>query len=98
MTDDIVQRLRATPNWKRESFGAWKDCVLTYDRAPFEAADEIERLREIARAALEKHQTGIRYIVRGKEDEVLVFLREWTLVADALGEICTSQPTGDSHG
>ena len=42
--DDLVQRLRNTPNWMRESFGSWKDCVLKYDRAPFEAADEIERL------------------------------------------------------
>ena len=28
----------------RESFGSWKDCVLKYDRAPFEAADALERL------------------------------------------------------
>ena len=45
---DIVQRLRDTPNWRKESFGSWKDCVSTYDRAPFEAADEIERLRALA--------------------------------------------------
>jgi hypothetical protein len=45
MMDDLAQRLRNTPNWMRESYGSWKDCVLTYDRAPFEAADEIERLR-----------------------------------------------------
>lgn len=48
MTDhtDIVERLNNTPNWMRESYGSWKDCVLTYDRAPFEAAAEITRLRE----------------------------------------------------
>lgn len=47
MTDhtDIVERLNNTPNWMRESYGSWKDCVLTYDRAPFEAAAEITRLR-----------------------------------------------------
>lgn len=49
---------------------------------------EVERLRAIAREALHRHQTGIRYIVRGKEDEVLVFLREWTMVADSLSQIC----------
>lgn len=42
---DIVLRLRDTPNWRKESFGHWKDCTSSYDRAPFEAADEIERLR-----------------------------------------------------
>ena len=42
---DILTRLRNTPNWMRESYGSWKDCVLKYDRAPFEAAEEIERLR-----------------------------------------------------
>lgn len=41
----LVERLRDTPNWMRESFGSWKDCVLKYDRAPFEAADELEVLR-----------------------------------------------------
>jgi hypothetical protein len=39
---DLLSRLRDTPNWMRESYGSWKDCVLKYDRAPFEAADEIE--------------------------------------------------------
>lgn len=42
---DLISRLRDTPNWMRESYGSWKDCVLKYDRAPFEAADEIEKLR-----------------------------------------------------
>ena len=52
MTDhpDIVDRLNNTPNWMRESYGSWKDCVLTYDRAPFEAAAEITRLRAEAEA------------------------------------------------
>jgi uncharacterized Zn finger protein len=42
---DIVERLRNTPNWMREAFGSWKSAMLSYDRAPFEAADEIEKLR-----------------------------------------------------
>ena len=53
----LVERLRNTPNWMRESYGSWKDCVLKYDRAPFEAADEIEVLRcqvDSLRAALMK--------------------------------------------
>ena len=41
----LVERLRDTPNWMRESFGSWKDGVMKYDRAPFEAADELEVLR-----------------------------------------------------
>lgn len=50
---DIVERLRDTPNWMRESWGGWKDCTMQYDRAPFEAADEIERLRTLASDAYE---------------------------------------------
>ena len=42
---DIVERLRNTPNWMREEFGSWKSSMLSSDRAPFEAADEIENLR-----------------------------------------------------
>lgn len=44
MSDDLVKRLRDTPNWMREGFQDWKDNVRTYDRAPFEAADRIEEL------------------------------------------------------
>jgi hypothetical protein len=53
----LVERLRNTPNWMRESYGSWKDCVLKYDRAPFEAADEIDVLaiqRDDLQAALQK--------------------------------------------
>jgi hypothetical protein len=46
---DIVERLRNTPNWLREEFGSWKSAMRSYDRAPFEAADEIEKLRELLR-------------------------------------------------
>ena len=56
--DDLVQRLRNTPNWMRESFGSWKDCVLKYDRAPFEAADAIERLTAERDSALLAYKTS----------------------------------------
>lgn len=49
---DIVERLRDTPNWLRESWGHWKDCTTKYDRAPKEAADEIERLRTLLRRGM----------------------------------------------
>lgn len=49
---DIVERLRDTPNWLRESWGHWKDCRTKYDRAPKEAADEIERLRALLRRGM----------------------------------------------
>ena len=52
MSDDLVKRLRNTPNWMREEYGHYKDGLKVYDRAPFEAADaldaqaaEITRLR-----------------------------------------------------
>jgi hypothetical protein len=46
MSDDLVARLRNTPNWKREEYGNWKDAASVYDRAPFDAADALERERE----------------------------------------------------
>jgi len=55
--DDLVKRLRNTPNWRRESYGSWKDCVTEYDRAPFEAADEIERLRTTLAASMGAEKT-----------------------------------------
>lgn len=43
---DIVKRLRAPANWLRQDKGSeWKNAINHYDRTPFEAADEIERLR-----------------------------------------------------
>lgn len=61
MSDDLVKRLRDTPNWMREGFQDWKDNVRTYDRAPFEAADRIEELEaKLAKAveALERIGKG----------------------------------------
>ena len=42
MSDDLVKRLRNTPNWMRAL--RCKYNTRTYDRAPFEAADRIEEL------------------------------------------------------
>ena len=50
---DIVARLRDTPNWLREPWSvSWKDLTHKYDRAPFEAAEEIERLRALLRRGM----------------------------------------------
>lgn len=62
---DLVERLRNTPNWKREEFTAsWKDGVLVYDRAPFEAADAIEALR----ARVETLEQDGLVVMTGRED------------------------------
>ena len=42
--EELIARLRNTPNWMREGFQNWKDNVRTYDTAPFEAAARIEQL------------------------------------------------------
>jgi len=42
---DIVERLRNAQNWTREESGAWGFTTHVCDRAPFEAAAEIEKLR-----------------------------------------------------
>ena len=46
MSDDLVKRLRDTPNWKREEYGDYKYAGVHYDRAPFEAANRIEELEK----------------------------------------------------
>jgi hypothetical protein len=46
MSDDLVKRLRDTPNWKREEYGDYKSAWAHYDRAPFEAANRIEELEK----------------------------------------------------
>ena len=86
---DLISRLRDTPNWMRESYGSWKDCVLKYDRAPFEAADEIERLTQALKKANDQAEHFEReWYLRGDEIE--------RLRADAeryrwLEEHCTSE-------
>lgn len=43
---DIVERLQAPANWLRQDRGVtWKEATNKYDRAPFDAAAEILRLR-----------------------------------------------------
>jgi len=40
---DLINRLRDTPNWRRDPWGgSWKDFTTKIDRAPFEAADALE--------------------------------------------------------
>jgi hypothetical protein len=86
---DIVERLRATPNWQRQDFAKWKDAVSVYDRAPFEAADEIERLRA-ERDAYRDAASGLNFLedlqkelaaLRAERDALRELLREafeWT--------------------
>ena len=50
---DIVERLLNTPNWTREESGAWGFTTHVRDRAPFEAADEIEKLRAALSVAVD---------------------------------------------
>ena len=40
----LVAALRNTPNWHRETFGAWKDMTYVGDNSPFKAADMLESL------------------------------------------------------
>jgi hypothetical protein len=50
---DIVERLRNAPNWMREESGSWGFTTHVCDHAPFEAADEIEKLRAALRGLIE---------------------------------------------
>lgn len=59
--DDLVERLRNTPNWMREGFQDWKDNTMVYDRAPFEAADEITALRARLEAVEKERDEGLRF-------------------------------------
>ena len=53
MSDDLVKRLRDTPNWKREEYGDYNSAWAHYDRAPFEAANRIEELEAKLAKAVE---------------------------------------------
>ena len=53
MSDDLVKRLRDTPNWKREEYGDYKSAMAHYDRAPLEAANRIEELEAKLAKAVE---------------------------------------------
>ena len=54
MSDDLVKRLRNTPNWMREEYAHYKDGLKSFDRAPFEAAYALEaQAAEITRLRAE---------------------------------------------
>ena len=59
MSDDLVKRLRNTPNWKREEYGDYKSAMVHYDRAPFEAADRIEELELAVRYVADLAQMAL---------------------------------------
>jgi hypothetical protein len=61
MSDDLLKRLRNTPNWKREEYGGYKSTATQYDRAPFEAASHIEELE----AKLAKSEALLAQAVKG---------------------------------
>jgi hypothetical protein len=48
----ITERLRDTPNWRKESFGDWKSMTSSYDRSPFTAAKRIEQYEALLLALL----------------------------------------------
>lgn len=61
---DIVERLRNAQNWMREESGSWGFTTHVCDHAPFEAADEIEKLRAALQSVLNACDQG-RMIERG---------------------------------
>ena len=68
MSNDLVKRLRDTPNWMREGFQDWKDNVRTYDRAPFEAADRIKELEAKLAKAVDALGEAIYLLDPDEED------------------------------
>lgn len=66
---ELIERLRNTPNWKREEFEEWKSVKTHFDRAPFEAADAIEALQ--ARVSELQRQMTTR-------DEYILGRGEWS--------------------
>lgn len=68
--DDLVKRLRNTPNWMREGFQDWKDNVRTYDRAPFEAADRIDELEAKLAKAVDALDEAV-YLLRPDEKDMM---------------------------
>ena len=81
MSNDLVKRLRDTPNWMREGFQDWKDNVRTYDRAPFEAADRIEELEAKLAKAVEA-----LYVIEGWSNKpAIVVSKVRTTLAELTG-------------
>ncbi len=65
MSDDIVSRLRAADEWMRVGL----EGVAFHDDAPFDAADEIERLRAELAAERETNATNQAAIERFRQHE-----------------------------
>jgi hypothetical protein len=87
MSDDLVKRLRNTPNWMREEYGHYKDGLKVYDRAPFEAADALDaQAAEITRLRALVAETGALAARRAamleasEERERAIELRFWQIV------------------
>lgn len=83
----LVDRLRDTPNWQRETFGKWKTATSVYDRAPFEAADEIEMLASqcVAFSNAARENREIAESLR-KDAERYRYLRN-RIPAEVLGQV-----------
>ena len=66
MSDDLVKRLRDTPNWKRETFWDYKSATSVYDPAPFEAAEarieELEAERDEALNQLDSARHSVNVL------------------------------------
>lgn len=80
--DDLVKRLRNTPNWKREDFGHYKSTMSHYDRAPFEAANRIEAL-EAENARLRAAMEWQPIETAPKDEDAPVLLYVWGMVVCA---------------
>ena len=68
MSDDLLKRLRNTPNWMREEYAHYKDGLKVFDRAPFEAAYALEaQAAEITRLRAERNaEISARFKAEGE--------------------------------
>ena len=72
MSDDLVKRLRNTPNWMREEYAHYKDGLKVFDRAPFEAAYALEA--QAARIA--ELEAALQSIVEYCDDPYLPYYKD----------------------
>ena len=88
MSDDLVKRLRNTPNWMREEYAHYKDGLKVFDRAPFEAAYALEaQAAEITRLRAEL-ATARR---DGMEEAAQIVKEIWEKFVNSLPEdVCLS--------
>ena len=80
MSDDLVKRLRNTPNWMREEYAHYKDGLKVFDRAPFEAAYALEA--QAARIA--ELENLVAYLCGKNTDHIRVALAGNPTVVDAV--------------